>query len=212
MVNYSKDIILNSIVSELVEKYDCHTVFLYGSRARGLQTPTSDYDVTGIRKKGETIRIAKKQDGFYWDVFVYPEAELKTLGEDSFSWKGAKKIYAENEYGKKLLNRIKKLLKEPYKKQPQYQIDVLKVWASKQLERCSKNDIQGLFRRVEFLNALIDHYFMIRQKRFLGPKAGFAWLEEHDPLTFKYIKRALKDPSHLKNLKSAAERVYQTNI
>jgi hypothetical protein len=209
---YSKDKILNSIILELVDKHNCHTVFLYGSRARGLQTATSDYDVTGICKKGEKIRIAKKQDGFFWDVFVYPEGELKTLGEDHFSWKGAKIIYSRNDYGKKLISRLKKLLKNPYEKQPQYQIDVLKIWASKQFERCSKNDIQGLYRRVEFLNALIDHYFMVRQKRFLGPKAGFAWLEKHDPLTYKYIKRSLKDPSHLNNLKSAAKRVYLTNI
>lgn len=31
----------------------------------------------------------------------------------------------------------------------------------------------GLYRRAEFHNALIEHYFFMRQKRFLGPKEAF---------------------------------------
>jgi hypothetical protein len=70
------------------------------------------------------------------------------------------------------------------------------------------NDIQGLYRRAEFQSVLVEHYFFMRQKRYLGPKEGFAWLEKNDPKTFKLIERVLKSPSNLSFLKAAACRVY----
>ena len=36
--------ILEQIVNELIEKFKCHTVLLYGSHARGDATSKSDYD------------------------------------------------------------------------------------------------------------------------------------------------------------------------
>jgi predicted nucleotidyltransferase len=207
-----KDPILKAIVEELRTKNGCHTIVLYGSRARGLTTPTSDYDVFGVRRSGEKTRIAKKQNGAYWDVFVYSEKDLRKLGEAQFSWRNARLLYAEGQYGKSLMKRIDTLLKKPYKPRPQYEIDVVVAWAQKQLERCRMKDIQALFRRAEFQAALIDHYFFVRQKRFLGPKAGFVWLEKNDPKTFALIKRALLYPTNLTFLKAAASRVYQVSL
>lgn len=207
-----RDPILNAIVKELVQNYRCHTVVLYGSRARGLQNATSDYDVFGVRKTGKKTRIAKKQKGFFWDVFVYPEKDLKTLSAERFDWKNARPLYQKGPYGKKLLQRLDKLLKTPFKPHPKYEVAVVKVWAQKQLERCRMNDIQGIFRRAEFSAALVEHYFYIRQKRFNGPKEGFAWIKNHDPKVYKLIHRALMNPKNLNHLKSAAASVYKTKL
>src|SRR5687767_12977580 len=138
------DPILLSIVETLKNEYKCHTVILYGSRARGLTTPTSDYDVIGVRKIGKKNRIAKKQDGFYWDVFVYPEKDLRKLDEQNLSWKNARIVYEKGNFGRKLLKKIGKLLRKPFNPHPQFEIDVTKIWAQKELERCRMNDIQGL--------------------------------------------------------------------
>lgn len=213
MINTEADKqILNSIIEELKGKHKCHTIILYGSRARGQTTPTSDYDVVGVCKRGKKTRIAKRQKGYYWDVFVYPEKDLRKLGDQHMSWKHAKILHANGTYGKRLLKRIKSLLKRPFKPHPQYEIDITKVWAQKELDRCRMNDIQALYRRVEFHNALIDHYFLVRQKRFWGPKEGFAWMAKNDPKTFGLIKRALKSPSNLLFLKAAASRVYKVKL
>jgi uncharacterized protein len=211
-MNEITDPILKSIVRELREKHRCHTVLLYGSRARGLTTPTSDYDCVGIRRSGEKFRIAKKQKGFFWDVFVYPEKDLRKLDAHHFSWKGAQVLHQDQIYGTKLLGRLDRLLKMPFKPVPSYEIDVVKIWAQKELERCRMNDIQGFFRRAEFLAALVDHYFMVRQKRFLGPKEGFTWIAENDSLTFQRLKRALKYPTNISFLKTAASRVYKVSL
>lgn len=206
------DPILNSIIRLLKGKYQCHTIVLYGSRARGLVTATSDYDVFGVRRSGDKIRIAKKQDGFYWDVFVYSEKDLRKLDEAQFSWKNARIIYENGSYGRSLLKRILKHVKKPYIRKPRYEVSVLKVWAQKELDRCRMTDIQGLYRRAEFRNALIEHYFFVRQKRFWGPKEGFAWMEENDPQTFKLIWRTLKYPKNISFLKAAASQVYKVAL
>lgn len=211
-MNNLNDPILKRITNTLINEYKCHTVILYGSRARGLATSTSDYDILGVRKNGQRIRIAKKQNNFFWDVFIYSEKDLKSLTEESFVWRDAKIIFQKGTYGTKFLQRLSDHLKQPFTPHPKDEIKVLKVWAQKQLERCRVDNIQGLFRRVEFLNALIDHYFYVRQKRFLGPKEGFAWIEIYDPMTFKLIKRALKNPTNLTFLKAAAERVYKVRL
>lgn len=208
----SNDAILSSIVKALIKKHRCHTVILYGSRARGLTTATSDFDVIGIRSSGKKFRIAKKQKGSFWDVFVYPESDLKVLGEERFAWRNARIVYQKASYGTELLKRLDKLLNKPFKRYPKYEINVLKVWAQKQLDRCRIDDIQGFFRRAEFLAALVDHYFYIRQKRFLGPKEGFAWIEANDKKTYELIKLALQYSTNLSHLKAAAIKVYRVTL
>jgi predicted nucleotidyltransferase len=203
---------LAAIVRVLKDKFMCHSVLLYGSRARGQITPTSDYDVIGIRKSGERTRIAKKVKGKFWDVFVYAEKDLKKLGDQHLSWKHAQVLYSKGPYGKQLLQRIETLLKKPFKRHPVSEVSAIKAWAQKELERCRMKDIQGLYRRAEFQYALIEHYFLVRQKRFWGPKESFEWLKNNDPKTFQLILSSLKAPANLSHLKAAASRVYNVKL
>ena len=48
----SRDPVLQQIIDELRATHGCHTFILYGSRARGDFTPSSDYDILGIRPSG----------------------------------------------------------------------------------------------------------------------------------------------------------------
>jgi uncharacterized protein len=61
---------LLKIVQYIQEKYRCHTIILYGSRARGESTNTSDYDIIAIREQGEFERDCRFFDGFYLDAFI----------------------------------------------------------------------------------------------------------------------------------------------
>jgi predicted nucleotidyltransferase len=207
-----EDPVLKSIVSHLTHKYGCHTVILYGSRARGLATSTSDYDVVGICKSGAKTRITKKQNGFYWDVFVYPEKDLRKLGSDQLAWKGAKLLFRKGSYGNKLISRIKELVKKPYEPIPKYEIDALKVWAQKELDRCKKTDTHGLYRRAEFQSVLLKDYFLIRKKKFWGPKEAIQWLKKKDTITYKLLTRSLKSPTNLTFLKLAATHIYKIKL
>jgi uncharacterized protein len=206
------DPVLKSIVQKLKSDHNCHTVILYGSRARGLATATSDYDVIGVTRRGPKDWITKKQNGYFWDVFVYAEKDLRKLGDRHFAWKNARLLYENGPYGRTLLKKIETHLKKPFKPHPKFEIAATKTWAQKELERCRADDIQGLYRRAEFQAVLIEHYFFIRQKRFPGPKEAFAWITKNDLKTYKLIRRALKNPANLAFLKSAASRVYKTTL
>jgi hypothetical protein len=179
--------------------------------ARGTATSTSDYDVLGICRAGEKTRIARKQNGRYWDVVVVPEKDLRKLGDEHLAWTDALVLWERRVEGRMLVQRLKKLRKAPYTAAPKYERDLLKVWVQKQLERCRLGGVQGNYRRAELQNALIEHYFVMRKKRFWGPKAGFAWLQENDPATYSLLEKSLANPLSLGALGAVAERVYGVN-
>jgi predicted nucleotidyltransferase len=56
---------LLKIAQDLQAKHQCHTIILYGSRARDEPTNTSDYDIIAIREQGEFERDCRVFDGFY---------------------------------------------------------------------------------------------------------------------------------------------------
>ena len=51
---------LTRFIREMNTAHRCHTVILYGSRARGDATAASDYDPIGFRKSGAAIRDARR--------------------------------------------------------------------------------------------------------------------------------------------------------
>lgn len=201
------DPLLTQLVQELIKKHKCHTVILYGSQARGDTTPQSDYDLMGVRKTGKKYRVAEKRDGIYLDLFVYPEKDLKKIGEDHLYMNGAKVLYEQGRFGTDFLIKLKSATKKKYKPLPASEIKVRQVWLHKMYDRISQGDIEGNYRRTELLSALIVEYFNIRKKRYWGSKKGFFYLKKNDPATHRLYERLLKDPLNLDLLKKLVERV-----
>ncbi len=206
----NNDPTLLEITNLLTTKYKCHTVILYGSRARGVATDISDYDIVGIFKRGSKTRITKKKNGAYWDVFLYSERDLKKLSDQQLAWRDARLLFERGNYGRNFTRRLRKHFKKPFEPAPLYEINATKAWSDKQLERIAVGDVHGLYRRAELQQASVADYFQIRRKRFIGPKAGLEWLEKNDPNTFKLFERVYNDPTNLNALKSLVDRVYKT--
>jgi predicted nucleotidyltransferase len=200
---------LELIIETLKTEFKCHTALLYGSRARGLAGPVSDYDVVGVRKRGAKKRIAKKVNGIFWDLFVYSDKDLKKLDTRHLTWRNAKVLFQKGQSGDRLVRRIQKLVKKPFKANPHHEIEITIAWAEKQIDRIAVGDVQGLFRRAELQSAAIEHYFQIRRKRFWGPKAGFQWLKKNDPTVFRLFKRMYENPDDEKALKALVKTVYR---
>lgn len=199
---------IQSIIKVLKSKYKCHTALLYGSRARGEAGPLSDYDIVGIRQSGSKTRLAKKSNGAYWDLFVYPEKDLKKLNTEHLSWRNPVILFEKDQYGQRLVQRIQKLIKKPFKPDPQYEIDVTIAWAEKQFDRIALGDTHGFYRRIELQQAAIGHYFQIRRLPYWGPKAGLKWLSENDSTTYNLFKKVYQDPSNVTSLRNLVKRVY----
>lgn len=203
----SQDPFLKTAVEELIAKYKCHTVILYGSHARGDATEKSDYDLMGVRKSGKKFRLSEKRAGKYLDIFVFSEKDLKVIDEEHLYMKEAKVLFEKGTFGSQILRKIKTVAKKRFQPLPVDEIQTRRVWAHKMLERISVGDIEANYRRSWLHEALLSDYFSLRKKRFNGSKESFAWLKQNDTVTYKLFESVLEKPTDLKLLKKLVERV-----
>lgn len=210
--NLNDDVFLEKVVNDLINKYKCHTVILYGSRARGEATPLSDYDLMGVRKNGKKFRLAEKREGKYLDLFIFPEKNLQKIGEEHLYMKDAVVLFQKSNFGNLFLRKLKIASKKPYKAPPPDEIATLRVWAFKMLERIEVGDIEANYRRSWLHEALLSDYFLMRKKRYWGSKQSFAWLKINDLTTYRLFEKVLAKPTNLKLLRKLVERVTNTKF
>ena len=122
----------------------------------------------GIRKAGKSYRAAEKRHGFYLDLFIYPEKDLKKVGEEHFHIDGGKVLFQKETFGPDFLKKLKAATKQKYQPLPMDEIQVRRVWLHKMYDRIAQGDIEGNYRRSWLHEALLYEYFNIRKKRFLS--------------------------------------------
>lgn len=203
----SHDRLLESLAQELIKKHKCHTIILYGSRARGDATQLSDYDLMGVRKTGKMYRVARKQDGFYVDIFVYPDRDLTKVDDRHLYMNGAKIVYEESTFGTKFLRKLKTAANKKFEPLSADEIEVRRVWLHKMYERTNVGDIEGNYRRSWLHESLLYEYFGIRKKRYWGSKQSFNWLKKNDLATYRLFEHVLANPMNQAKLKKLVERV-----
>ncbi|HAU29396.1 MAG TPA: nucleotidyltransferase domain-containing protein [Rhodospirillaceae bacterium] len=201
------DPVLDEIVRHLVDDHHCHTVILYGSRAKGTATAKSDYDVMGVRSAGEKVRIARKLDGCWLDVFVFPEKDLRRLGEDHVHLRGAELLFTEGSYGDRFLRRLRKVCASPVTVLPEDERQALVSWGWKMLERVEEGGVEGAYRRACLLESLPEMYFLLRAQRFSGGKEALSWLQRNDSTTYALFGKVFANPSDMEALKALVRGV-----
>jgi hypothetical protein len=185
---------LPSITKEVCTKHRCHTLILYGSWARGDATTVSDCDLLAIRKGGiDVVRDARKWRGIYLDVFVYPEKKVKAA--ELLRVRGGKVLKQQRQIGDRLLAQLDRIYRRGPKSLPADELAARKVWLHKMLERALIGDTEGNFRRVWMLTALLEDYFVFRNRWYEGPKLGLQWLRENEPRIHKRFEQALRPGS-----------------
>jgi len=185
---------LDRFVNILEHDHHCHTVILYGSRAIGLQSATSDYDLLGIRRDGEDTRDARLVDGFFLDAFIKSE---KTVAEGALSFLHVRDgIVLRDPYGigARLLSDVAIALESPPPEVSLAEIEARRTWCYKTLERirhAAATDVEAHYRRHWLLVDLLEFYFVLRRRHYLGPKESFRWLGENDAVVFRAFAAAL---------------------
>lgn len=188
----SNDPLLNKIQDELITQYKCHTIILYGSRARGDHTETSDYDIVALRKSGEMERDCRFVDGFYLDVFIYPEDIIKNPDNYLIRIKDGIVLCQKDTLGDALLEKIHSIFDAGPIPTPEWEKHEINNWIMKMFQRAKQNDIEGNFRRHWLLHDLLECYFKLRDIWYLGPKESFRWLSNNDFSTYTAFENALK--------------------
>ncbi|HEY4943105.1 MAG TPA: nucleotidyltransferase domain-containing protein [Rhizomicrobium sp.] len=196
---------LAAVVKEFQRKHRCHTLILYGSQARGEATRASDYDLLGVRDKGEVVRDARLWRGVYLDFFAYPERKAKA--EQLMHVRGGKVLRQKGGFGDRLLARIEKAYAAGPKPLPPDELQARKVWARKMLARARVGDAEGNYRRAWLLTALLENYFAGRGRWYEGSKASLRWLRENDPKASALFEKALKPGARLSTIAALVERI-----
>jgi hypothetical protein len=213
---------LAALVAELRDRHGCHTVILYGSRARGDHRPDSDYDVLGIRDAPAAshdgpaanraapgaYRDARDWRDTWLDAWIYCDADLEPRALLHID--GGRILLERDDRGRTLLEAVAAALRHvPPPLTPEER--TLRVsWSRKMLARARRgwpDDLEGNYRRTWLLFDLLESYFCLRGLWYQGPKKAFAWLETHDPAAWRRFDAALRPGAGLEPLEALVELV-----
>ena len=201
------DDVTKKIADELKSKFNCHTVVLYGSRARGDWNEASDYDILGVSDNVDrVIRHAYRLGPDYIDGFVYPTATLATPDSSHLYMREGIVIFERDGFGRKLISALADL----FAAGPRYAADELemkRIWAQKMIERAKRGDSEGLYRKHWLIYSLLEDYFTFRGLWYEGPKKAFAYLNSNDPAMSAKFEAVLRTPNDLEALSQLASLV-----
>ena len=186
------DPILDKVCTELIAAHAVHTILLYGSRADGSAGSDSDYDVAAFGASDKSFRVARLVDDAYLDVFVYPEALLLEPTEEYLKLRGSLVVLQRGAEAEDFLSKLEEIFRCGPEPLPADEIAARKVWAHKMLARMKRTDLEGNYRRVWLLTALLEDYFQTRSLWYQGPKKALRWLQQFDVPTYDAVRLALE--------------------
>jgi predicted nucleotidyltransferase len=162
------------LLKELRRRFKPHAVILYGSRSRGAGTAASDWDLFLLRK-GSRERHVRDFDGHALDVFVENDAIAKLpITTDLLRLRGGKILLDERGVARRLLRRVNALAKRGPPKPMKGEVQALKVWAWKMVDRAKSGGSYGNYRRVALLTELLSLSYELQGRFFPGPKRALA--------------------------------------
>ncbi|MDO6762932.1 nucleotidyltransferase domain-containing protein [Agarivorans sp. 1_MG-2023] len=203
------DEVTEKAIKEVVDRYDPHTVIVYGSRARGDATNESDVDMACFLDAPSVTEDFRNFDGIFLDAWIYPTKSMKNT--DDFVQMG-KAFCAVDKfgYGELLLQKIEDRIEAgpiPLTNKQKRNIIELRI---KNLKRISNNDVEGNHRRAYLQYTLLETYFILRDKWFFGAKSSLSWLQENDQVAFALFEKVYQAPQDYDALKKLT--LYTTNI
>jgi predicted nucleotidyltransferase len=197
---------VRAIAEELQSRFGCHTVILYGSRARGDAVITSDYDLIGWGERLEPVREARWDHGAFLDLFVYPDLRLEHP-EDYLHLVDGRVILERDGSGTRLLAQVAELARAAPEPMAEDEARVRRVWYAKMIERCRRGDAEGNYRRVWLLYSLLEDYYSLRGLRYRGPKQALQQLQKEQPDTYRHFCLALEPGADVEAIQKLASRV-----
>jgi len=193
----------------IADEHGCHTVVLYGSRARGDADDGSDVDVLCIRDDGPSFRDSRVIDGVYFDVFVYPRDAVAMVDVALLRILGGQVLRERDGEGTALLSRVRDRFEKGPDPLPADDQIARIVWAHKMLARIHSSDgVEADYRRMELAVQALEDYFLLRTLWFRGPKVAFPWLLTHDDAAHHAFEAAMQPGAGQDALPALVSAVY----
>lgn len=204
------DTLLQDVCASLIRDSGAHTILLYGSRADGSESDSSDYDVAAFADVPVSKRDARIVDGRFLDVFLHPEAILRNPSKEHLTLRTSRILTQRGTEASDFLASLEAIFQRGPEPLAADEIDARRTWARKMALRIHRDDIEGNFRRVWLLTALLEDYFCLRRMWYQGPKKSFQWLLTSDLATYRAFDEALKPNASSDAIDRVVERVVAT--
>jgi len=195
------------IIKEINNEIKCHTFILYGSRVNNTFNIDSDIDILCIKDKGESYQYSKVINGYFVDAWVNNIYDLSNT-PDFLKILGGKVLIEKNNIGTKILEDVKSMYQNTSTGFSDLEINNLKLWSDKMLNRAKKLDPEGNFRKIWLANDLLELYFNVRNIWYLGSKKSFIWFKNNDLESYHLFDNLYKNPT-LENLELVKNKVFE---
>jgi hypothetical protein len=193
--------LLASLCLYLKDKFGCRTAILYGSRARGDWDAASDIDVLAFAEGGEAGHVAHRWGDLFLDLFVYPPG---TAPDDAWlRLHGGRVLFQHDAEGEATLAAVAAIYDAGPAPIDAAEAQTQRLWLEKMLARAEKGDPEGDYRRHWLLKDMLEIYFALRGKWYLGPKRSLALIEREAPAHYEAFCKALKPTASLADIKAA---------
>jgi predicted nucleotidyltransferase len=208
------DDLFSSIVIDLQTKYNPETIILYGSRARGDHTLSSDIDVVcfveGAVDDAIAIADARDFEGFYLDAWVYSSDAMSAATDELLRVADGYCLYDSEGRGDAFLTQLRQRIEQGPTQLSTAEIQHTRQWVDKMLERSRSSDIESLHRRYWLAVDLLQIYFDLRGQWYFGPKKSLAWLREHDAIGYQLFSELYEHGIRFDDLSKASQYVTDT--
>jgi predicted nucleotidyltransferase len=189
----NQELYLSNLISEMLEKHNCHSIILYGSRADNSHNEQSDIDIVCFTENSDSYTDCRLRDGIFLDAWIYPESYISNL-EHFLKLINGKVLIQKDKFGEDLLEKVKELFERGSEKLSASERELRITWCKKTLLRIKRKDIEGNYRKIWLINDLLPMYFELRNKWYRGPKVSFAWLKENKPEEYKVFELLFANP------------------
>lgn len=197
---------IDKVKEYLIEKYNCHSIVLYGSYANNTETSESDIDLICFSDECESENDTSIFQGVQLDAWIYSTKMIEN-SEELLHIRDGKVIHDEKGLSYKLLQEINEVFNKGPKKKTDEEKEFLVSWMKKMLRRAGKGDIEGDFRYHWLLVDSLEIYFNLRDLWYLGPKKSLRWIKENDEITYELYREALNIGSSFTEVEKLIRRV-----
>lgn len=202
-----------NLLDFIKQRYEVHTIILYGSRARGDWDNNSDYDIFGISDNGDGRSDYLFLDEEYLDIKVYPIKKLDNI--ESFVYQKpelycGRVLCQRNTIGSEFMN----VFIEIYRRGPNplsvEQKMAFLLSTRRALQCIQESNVVSNYKRHKLLFMVLKIYFWMRDMWYTGPKEGLEWLKHNDPEAYTAFQTGLKSYASYSEIERLVSYVTQS--
>ena len=204
-----KEIALRAI-SDLTEKHNPEFIILYGSIVRGDFTEDSDIDIACFCKDPEVSKDVRIFEDKKLDCWVYNLKDAIPNKSEFLRFVGGEVFINKDGIGNKFIREVAEFYEKGPKQLKPDEVSHLVEWSKNMIIRAEGKSIEAKYRRTWLPCELLEIYFNLRNRWYLGSKQSFVWLEENDLTTYRLFDSAFSDPADLLVLRELVSAVTNT--